>query len=99
MATIRKSLVEVAADGRRVIRVVFTPQVPNPAAQSDVEVIFEVLRPEEMYVEGVPYAVLGPLSSTLVDTREAYALSQPQQRAVAIAALGAVGEAEGLTEW
>lgn len=100
MATIKHSFVEEVADGRRVIRVTFTPQVPNPAAQSDVDVVFEVLRSEEMrYTKGIPYAVLGPLSCTLVDTREPYILSRTQYKAVALAAIVAVGEADGFTEW
>lgn len=95
MATIISSLFDETADGRKIARVVFTPQVPNPAAQSDVEVIWEIQKSEDVSLEGDPYAIIGPLSCTLVDTREPYVMSQTQRQAVIRAALSAASEAEG----
>jgi len=96
MATINRSQIEQAADGRRIASVLFTPQVPNPAAQSDVEVIFEVQKSDTIHLHGEPYAVIGPLSCTLVDTREPYTLSKDQRHAVIMAALAAAADADGI---
>lgn len=95
-ATIKRARMQQAADGRPLATVVFTPQVPNPAAQADVEVVFEVLKCQAAHLDGEPYAVVGPLSCTLTDTREPYTLSQPQRKAVIDAALVAAAE---FTEW
>lgn len=100
MATIKRSNIEVVADGRKVAKVQFTPQVPNPAAQSDVEVVFEVQKSNSVHFnhEGTPFAVIGPLSCTLVDTREPYTLSKDQRQVVIQAALDAAAEAEEI-DW
>lgn len=95
MATIKSSKVSTAADGRQIARVVFTPQVPNPAAQSDVEVVFEIQKAEAAHLSCDPYAVVGPLSCTTMDTREIYNLSKEQRKAVIQAALAIVAEEDG----
>lgn len=95
MATIRASALDETADGRKVVRVRFTPQVPNPAAQSDVEVFFEVTKVDDCSLDGDPYAVVF-LSSTLVDTREPYPLSKTQRDLTIQAAVRAASEAKGL---
>ena len=93
MTSIRSSKIDETADGRKIARVVFTPLVPNPAAQSDVEVIWEVQKSEEVNLDGDPYAIIGPLSCTLMDTRENYVMSQTQRQAVIRAALSAASDA------
>lgn len=98
MATIKRTRIQVATDGRKTASVVFTPQVPNPATQSDVEVIFEVQKCGAAHLDGDPYAVIGPLSCTLMDTREPYILSMPQRQAVIEAAIVAAAETE-VTFW
>ena len=95
MATINLSEVQEAADGRKLVLVVFSPQVPNPASQSDVEVIFEYQQVQAAHLDGEPFAIIGPLSCTLADTREPYVMSKPQRQAVVEAALIAVAEAHG----
>lgn len=87
-----------AVDGRRLAKAVFGPEVPNPARQADVEVIFQVKRADAVHLDGEPYAVIGPLSCTLVDTRESYTLSAEQMDAVTTACLIAAAEDDGL-EW
>lgn len=96
MATIKRSKFEEAADGRKIATVIFTPQVPNPATQADVEVIFEVQKCDAVHLHGDPYAVIGPLSCTLTDTRETYNLSKDQRKVVIAAALTVASEAEGI---
>lgn len=98
MATIKRSKIEEAADGRKLATVLFTPQVPNPAAQADVEVIFEVQKSDAVHLHGDPWAVIGPLSCTLTDTREPYTLSKEQRKVVIAAALVVASEAEGI-DW
>jgi len=97
MATIKRATVGTSADGRRIVSVTFTPQVPNPASQADVEVIFEVQKSDMIHLHGDPYAVIGPLSCTLTDTRETYVLSKPQRQAVIQAALTATASADGIS--
>ena len=69
--------------------------MPNPAAQADVEVVFEVQKCQAAHLDGEPYAVVGPLSCTLTDTREPYNLSRPQRGVVIDAALVAAAEFSG----
>jgi len=96
MATIKRSAIEEAADGRKLATVLFTPQVPNPASQADVEVIFEIEKVENMSLDGDPW-FLTPLSCTLTDTREPYILSGTQRKVVRQAAVQVASDAKGLT--
>ena len=89
---IKRSKMSEAADGRKTVKVTFTPEVPNPAAQADVEVIFQVEESDDIHPNGEPYALI-PLSCTTTDTREHYALSKPQQREVFQAALSTLADA------
>lgn len=98
MATIKRAKMQTAADGRKLATVVFTPQVPNPAAQSDVEVVFEIQKCDAAHLDGEPWAVIGPLSCTQMDTREPYTLSKPQRQATIQAAIVAAAEAQS-TFW
>lgn len=93
--TIKRALIQQAADGRRIATVVFTPQVPNPATQADVEVVFEVQKCQAVHLDLDPYAVVGPISCTLTDTREPYNMSRPQRGAVIDAVLVAAAEFSG----
>jgi hypothetical protein len=95
MPTITASKLEETSDGRKVVRIRFTPQVPNPAAQSDVEAFFEVIKVDDLTLEGDPYAVI-PLSCTQVETREPYTLSKDQKRVLILAALRTASEAKDL---
>ncbi len=98
MATIKSTQLDQTTDStKRLARVLFTPQVPNPANQHDVEVVFEIRRVEAAHLGGEPYAVM-LLSSTRMDTREPYTLSTEQRDAIADAALTKVAE-EDDTGW
>lgn len=96
MATIKSTKLDTTTDGsKKLAKVIFTPQVPNPANQHDVEVVFQVKRVDSPLLDGTPYAVIGPLSSTRMDTREPYVLSEEQQDAVIEAALIEASENDG----
>ena len=84
MASIKSTQLTQTTDGdKRLAKVIFTPQVPNPAGQPDVEVVFEVRETEAIHLSSHrPYAVIGPLSCTRMDTRELYTLSNEQRDAV-----------------
>ncbi len=98
MATIKSTKLEQSTNGKKhLAKVIFTPQVPDPANQPDVEVIFEVRKVEAAHLDGEPYAVVGPLSCTRMDTRQPYALSDEQQEAVIDAALVRTAEEDGLS--
>jgi len=95
MASIKSTESTATTDEtKQLVKVVFTPQVPNPADQHDVEVVFEVRRVEAGHLDDDPYAVL-LLSSTRVDTREPYTLSVEQRDAVSDAAIVKVSEEDG----
>lgn len=96
MATIKRSKIEEAADGRKLATVVFTPQVPNPAAQADVEVIFEIEKVESLTLDGDPW-FLTPLSCTQMDTREPYILSDVQRKVVKQAAVQVASDTKGFS--
>jgi hypothetical protein len=97
MATIKSTTLTETSDGaRRLAKVQFTPQVPNPADQHDVEVVFEIRRLNAPHLEGEPYAVVGPLSVTRTDTREPYTLSEEQRSEVIDAAISEAAEDDGL---
>jgi hypothetical protein len=96
MPTIKSTRLSETTDGKkRLAKVLFTPQVPNPACQFDVEVTFEVRRLDAAHLDGDPYAVI-LLSCTRVDTREPYTLSDEQKDAVIDSACVAAAEADGL---
>jgi len=96
MATIKKTTLSKSTDGtQRLAKVRFTPQVPNPANQHDVEAVFEVKKVEAAHLDGDPYAVV-LLSCTNVDTREPYVMSREQRDAVIKAALVEAAEKDGL---
>ncbi len=98
MATIKSTTLDTTTDGKkRLAKVIFTPQVPNPANQPDVEVVFEVRKVEAAHLDGEPYAVVGPLSCTRMDTRQPYVLSDEQQEAVIDAAIVRAAEEDGLS--
>jgi hypothetical protein len=80
------------ADGRKVVSVRFLPQVANPAAQSTVEVVFEVQRCPAPHLDEEPYVLIGPISCTLTDTRELYPLSTEERRLIIEFALQALPE-------
>lgn len=82
MATIKRVTFHGSTDGRQQLaKVVFTPQVPDPANQHDVEVVFEVKKYDGGIMDTDSYAVI-LLSATNVDTREPYALSREQRSTV-----------------
>jgi len=96
MGTITSTRLSRTTDGRKkLVKVKFTPHVPDPANQHSVEVVFEVRTVEAAHLEAEPYAVV-VLSSTRSDTREAYTLSEPQKDAAIEAALVAAAEDDGL---
>ena len=68
------------------VKVVFTPQTPDPANEPDVEVVFEVRRVGAINMDEDPYAVI-LMSSTRTDTREPYLLSEEQRDEVSDTAL------------
>jgi hypothetical protein len=94
MATIKRTTVEQSAAGRKLVKVVFTPQTPNPAAEPDVEVVFEIKKAETVSLDADP---LGAVirSCTQMDTREPYTLTTAQWDAVVEAALEKAAEDEG----
>jgi hypothetical protein len=97
MATIKKVGLSNTPDGtKRIAKVLFTPQVPNPAQQHDVEVVFEIKKLDAAHLEGDPYAVF-LLSSTRTDTREPYVLSDEQKDVVVKAAGIQAAEDDGLS--
>lgn len=91
MSTIKKINIEPTTDGRkRLVKVTFTPQVPDPANQFDVEVVFQVFLVDSGLFQN-SYGVLC-LSCTRMDTREHYTMSEEQRDGITEAALIAVGE-------
>lgn len=91
-ATLKRTQVQESTDGRKIVIVVFTPQVPNPASQADIEVVFEVQRADAAHLDQDPIGLVGPLSCTRTDTREVHTLSKPQRKVVVDAALVAIAE-------
>ena len=86
-----KTTVYRAADGRELVCVTFTPSVPNPAQQCDVDTIFDFVRSEAFHPVGDPFALV-QISCTLVDSREPYTLSRTQRDAVIQSALDKLAE-------
>ena len=83
-----RAKLDMADDGRRLIRVVFRRQSPDSDAPQ-IEVVYRLYWPEDFTIEGQPY-VLMPLSCTRVDTREQATLSPGE---VTLAMETAVGHA------
>mgnify|MGYP001551038135 CR=1 FL=1 len=93
MANIKTTEVGVTTDQtKRVVAVRFTPHGPNPARLGDVEVIFEIKRSDNISLLGQDPFALILLSCTDCDTRQPYALSNPQRNAVIDAAMEAALE-------
>ena len=78
MATIKKVTTEVTPRGVLLVKVLFTPQTPEPAKESDVEAVFEVLKWDTSLLDNDRY-VMVPLSCTRKDTREPYLMSKEQR--------------------
>jgi len=87
MPTISSIKFSSSSDGHeRLAKVNFTPQVPNPAKQFDVEVVFLIERVAGGSLDYDPYAI-ALLSSTRMDTREPYHMSREQLATVRRAAV------------
>ena len=91
--TIKRITLDESADGRRIATVCFGPHVPDPALQPDVDVVFEIYRKGGI-LDDSALAVVGPISSTVVDTRETYTLSKSQKQMILEALL-----AHDLEDW
>jgi len=91
MGTIRRIERGASPNGEmKLVKVLFTPQVPNPAKQFDVEAVYQV-----ELLDGVlddDKVVISPLSCTRTDTREPYVMSESQRKAVILAAAEAAAE-------
>jgi len=98
MPTIKSVTPETSPEGYRLVKVVFTPQVPNPARQCDVEVVFNIMKLEAGHLATTPYAVF-LVSSTRMDTRVIYPLSNEQSKAASEAALIRVAEDDDDGSW
>jgi len=96
MATIKSTTLDETPAGKRLAKVVFQPQGPNPAKEPDIEVVFEMKKLDAVHLDAEPYGVIGPLSCTRTDTREHYRLTEEQRDACIEAAMGATAEADGL---
>jgi len=91
VATIKKSTTETTPQGVFLVKVLFTPQTPEPAKESDVEAVFEVRRCDGSLLENDRYVVI-PLSCTRKDTREPYQMSKEQRDVCIDVAVGRVTE-------
>jgi len=72
--------IEIAVDGRRLCVVTFSRGGPG-SELPDVDVIYEVYHCDEDFMSSTPILV-GPLSSTRTDTREAIELTREERRKV-----------------
>ena len=92
MGTIKRTERDVSPDGEiQLVKVTFTPQVPNPAKQFDVEAVFHIERVEAGLLDPDQLAAL-LLSCTRTDTREPYTMSEPQRKVVFAAAVSEAAE-------
>jgi len=96
MATVQRTTLDDSVRGKRLARVVFRPQGPDPSTYPEVEVIFEIKKVDAIHLEGHPYAVIGPLSITRMDTRQTYGINDEQLDVVINAALEKAAEEDGL---
>lgn len=95
MATIKSTHCFQSADGRRYAEVVFSPQVPNPAQEEDVVVVFSVRTCDIPSLQNDPYAAFFE-SATRVKTRTPYVLSREQREAIENRAIEVAGEDDNL---
>jgi hypothetical protein len=91
MASIVRTRLDTSPEGQKLVKVTFTPHVPNPAQQADIEVVYEVMVVQSAMLDADPFALV-QLSATREDTREPYTLSREQREAVVEAATLAVAE-------
>lgn len=91
--SIKNTRIEPTTDGhKRLVKVTFTPEVPDPSNQFDVEVIFQVWEVDINITSPQDAYAIFFLSSTRKDTREHYVLSESQREGVVVAALSALAD-------
>ena len=95
MATINDARCFQNPDGKRYIEVILTPQVPDPAQEESVRVVFGARTAEVPMLKNDPY-VLTFVSSNRRDIGTPYVLSDEQQEACEDAALLEAGNDDGL---
>ena len=95
MATILQARSFQSADGKRFVEVLFRPQVPDPAQEESVMVVFSVRECNVPSLRGDVYAAFLE-SSTRAETRTPYVLSTEQREACEDAAINLAGDDDGL---
>lgn len=94
MATIHQTRTFESASGKKYVEVTFTPQVPDPAQEESVVVVFSVRACDTPSLQEDAYAVF-LVSSTRCETRQPYTLADEQLEALEDAAINLAANDDG----